>query len=60
MPAKDQDGPAPKISDHDLAEHIPSIRRYLSRILRPDEIQDGTQSVLQRALENLGRFRGDS
>lgn len=47
-------------ADGDLARHIPSIRRYLGRILRRDEIEDGVQTVLQRALENRDRFRGES
>lgn len=52
----------PNVADEreDLAEHIPSIRRYLGRILRRDEIEDGVQTVLQRALENRDRFRGES
>lgn len=29
-------------------------------MLRPDELEDATQTVLQRALENMHRFRGDS
>lgn len=44
----------------DLASHIPSIRRYLGKILRRDEIEDGVQTVLQRALESRDRFRGES
>ncbi|MEL7367631.1 MAG: RNA polymerase sigma factor [Myxococcota bacterium] len=44
----------------DLSQHLSSIRRYLAGILRPDEIEDATQTVLQRALENLQRYRGDS
>ncbi len=44
----------------ELARHIPVIQRYLTKILRPDEIDDGTQTVLQRAIENLHRFRGES
>ena len=49
-----------KLSEHELADHIPMIRRYLAKMLRPDELEDGTQTVLTRALENLERFRGDS
>lgn len=49
-----------KLSEHELADHIPMIRRYLAKMLRPDELEDGTQTVLTRALENLDRFRGDS
>ncbi|MCB9654371.1 MAG: RNA polymerase sigma factor [Deltaproteobacteria bacterium] len=48
------------LTEAELAEHIPTIRRYLKKMLRSDEIADGTQTVLQRALENLHRFRGDS
>jgi RNA polymerase sigma-70 factor (ECF subfamily) len=36
------------------------VRRYLAGIVRPDEVEDATQTVIQRALENLSRFRGDS
>jgi RNA polymerase sigma-70 factor, ECF subfamily len=49
-----------KLSEDELADHIPMIRRYLAKMLRPDELEDGTQTVLTRALENLDRFRGDS
>jgi RNA polymerase sigma-70 factor, ECF subfamily len=49
-----------KLSEDELADHIPMIQRYLAKMLRPDEIEDGTQTVLTRALENLDRFRGDS
>ncbi len=48
------------IAEHDLAQHIPNIRRYLTKILRPDELEDGTQTVLERALRNLDRFEGQS
>ena len=48
------------LSVNELADHIPMIRRYLAKMLRPDELEDGTQTVLTRALENLDRFRGDS
>jgi RNA polymerase sigma-70 factor (ECF subfamily) len=48
------------LTEEQLSEHIPMIRRYLSKMLRPEEIEDGTQVVLTRALENLDRFRGDS
>ncbi len=53
-------GTMAKLSEHELADHIPMIRRYLAKMLRPDELEDGTQTVLTRALENLERFRGDS
>ena len=43
-----------------LEPHRTGIRRYLSGILRPDEIEDATQTVFQRALENLHKFRGAS
>ncbi|MBK8012351.1 MAG: RNA polymerase sigma factor [Deltaproteobacteria bacterium] len=52
--------PGRSLTEAQLAEHIPTIRRYLKKMLRTDEIADGTQTVLQRALENLHRFRGDS
>lgn len=55
----DENQPSPKVEDA-LASHIPSIRRYLSKILRRDEIEDGVQTVLQRALESRDRFRGES
>jgi RNA polymerase sigma-70 factor (ECF subfamily) len=48
------------LSENELADHIPMIRRYLAKMLRPDELEDGTQTVLTRALENLEKFRGDS
>ena len=48
------------VTEDDIAKHVPSIRRYLAGILRPDEIEDATQTVLQRTLENLARYRGDS
>ena len=57
---KGQDEPPRGLHEKDLAKHGLSIRRYLAGILRPDEIEDATQTVLQRALENLHRFRGDS
>lgn len=63
MPSRtmaEDSGGRPTLEEADLSEHIPMIRRYLAKMLRPDEIEDGTQTVLTRALENLGRFRGDS
>lgn len=57
---KGQDESTPLIKEADLAKHGLSIRRYLVGMLRPDEIEDATQTVLQRALENLHKFRGDS
>lgn len=57
---KGQDEPSRRLEERDLAKHGVSIRRYLAGILRPDEIEDATQTVLQRALENLHKFRGDS
>ena len=48
------------LTEADLAGHELSIRRYLSGMLRRDELEDATQTVLQRGLENLTRFRGDS
>ncbi len=48
------------LSEQELAQHALGIRRYLSGMLRPDELADATQTVLQRALENLPRYRGDS
>lgn len=61
MPAgKGQDEASRRLDERDLAKHGLSIRRYLAGILRPDEIEDATQTVLQRALENLHKFRGDS
>ena len=50
----------PTISQDDLAQHIPIIRNYLRKIVRPSEIEDTVQTVLARALENLDRYRGDS
>jgi RNA polymerase sigma-70 factor (ECF subfamily) len=55
-----QDESSPGIPDAELARHGLSIRRYLAGMLRPDEIEDAAQTVLQRALEHRGRFRGDS
>lgn len=63
MARRDSDSsaaPPSNEADGDLALHIPHIRRYLGRILRRDEIEDGVQTVLQRALENRARFRGES
>lgn len=48
------------LSEKDLARHIPVIRSYIRKILRRDEIEDGVQTVLARALENLDKYRGDS
>ncbi|MCC7385108.1 MAG: RNA polymerase sigma factor [Deltaproteobacteria bacterium] len=48
------------LREEDLADHIPVIRSYLRKILRKDEIEDGVQTVMARALENLERFRGES
>lgn len=48
------------LTEAGLAKHAGSIQRYLAGILRPDELEDATQTVLQRALENLEKFRGDS
>jgi len=48
------------LNEKDLAKHIPIIRNYLRKIVRPDEIEDATQTTLARALENLDRFRGES
>jgi RNA polymerase sigma-70 factor, ECF subfamily len=48
------------LTENDLAEHIPVIRSYIRKILRKDEIEDGVQTVLARALENLDRYRGES
>jgi RNA polymerase sigma-70 factor, ECF subfamily len=54
------EAPGYKLTEKDLADHAATIRRYLSGILRPNELEDATQSVLQRALENLPKFRGDA
>ena len=54
------DAIAEEEADGDVSKHIPSIRRYLAKILRRDEIEDGVQTVLQRALESKERFRGES
>ncbi len=51
---------AATLTEKDLAGHATSIRRYLSGILRPNELEDATQTVLQRALENLPKYRGDA
>lgn len=48
------------LTEKDLAKHIPVIRSYIRKILRKDEIEDGVQTVLARALENLERYRGES
>ena len=48
------------LSQDEIASHVPVVRRYLTKMLRPDEIDDGAQSVIERALENLSRFRGES
>ncbi len=48
------------LTEKDLAKHIPIIRSYIRKILRKDEIEDGVQTVLARALENLDKYRGDS
>lgn len=54
-------GQVPQVlSEKDLAKHIPIIRSYIRKILRKDEIEDGVQTVLARALENLDRYRGES
>jgi RNA polymerase sigma-70 factor (ECF subfamily) len=47
-------------TEAELTLHAPVVRRYLAGMLRPDELEDATQTVLQRALELLGRFRGES
>lgn len=61
MPHREGQDEAPgRLSQQDLARHGLSVRRYLAGILRPDELEDATQTVLQRALENLERYRGDS
>jgi RNA polymerase sigma-70 factor (ECF subfamily) len=43
-----------------LAEHVPAIRGYLRKILRRDEIEDGVQTVVTRALEGRAKYRGES
>ena len=58
--SKDNESASKSVTEKDLAQHVPSIRRYLAGILRPDEIEDAAQTVLQRTLENLDRYRGDS
>lgn len=50
----------PTLTDEELAAHVPSIRKYLLKILRRDEIEDGVQTVIQRVLESRDRFRGES
>jgi len=50
----------PKIDEKDLAQYMPMIRSYIRKILRRDEIEDGVQTVMARALENLEKFRGES
>ena len=57
---KGQDEAPPQLRQEDLSRHGLSVRRYLAGILRPDELEDATQTVLQRGLENLERYRGDS
>lgn len=44
----------------DLTHHTPVIRNYIRKIVRKDEVEDGVQTVLARALENLTRYRGES
>jgi RNA polymerase sigma-70 factor (ECF subfamily) len=48
------------LAEQDLANHIPVIRNYIRKIVRKDEVEDGVQTVLARALENLDRYRGES
>lgn len=57
---KTDDAPVDRIDEKDLAKHIPIIRSYIRKILRKDEIEDGVQTVLARALENLDKYRGES
>ncbi|MBI4815296.1 MAG: RNA polymerase sigma factor [Deltaproteobacteria bacterium] len=39
----------------DLASHIPVIRAYLRKMVRPDEVEDAVQTVLARAIESTER-----
>jgi RNA polymerase sigma-70 factor, ECF subfamily len=53
--------PLPRaLSVSELAVHMPAVRRYLTRFLRRDELDDGIQTVMERALVNVDRFRGES
>jgi len=58
----DQEEPEKKheLAQADLAEHIPIIRNYLRKLIRPNELEDAVQNVLARALENIEKYRGDS
>jgi RNA polymerase sigma factor (sigma-70 family) len=60
--AGDEERVAPEhaLDESELSRHLPSIRKYLMKILRRDEIEDGVQTVVQRVLENRDRFRGES
>jgi RNA polymerase sigma-70 factor (ECF subfamily) len=48
------------LTQADLAQHIPIIRNYLRKLIRPNELDDAVQNVLARALESIEKFRGDS
>jgi RNA polymerase sigma-70 factor, ECF subfamily len=59
-PPTPDEAPRHTLSQGDLAEHIPIIRNYLRKLIRPNELEDAVQNVLARALENIEKFRGDS
>jgi RNA polymerase sigma-70 factor (ECF subfamily) len=54
------DGTVAALDERLLAEHVPAIRGYLRKILRRDEIEDGVQTVVARALEGRETYRGES
>lgn len=54
------EGAVDALDERLLAEHVPAIRGYLRKILRRDEIEDGVQTVVARALEGREKYRGES
>lgn len=44
----------------EIPAHMAAVRRYLTGRLRPDEVADAVQSVLERAIGMIADFRGDS
>src|SRR5262249_8442804 len=53
-------GPIALLDEHEVAKHLPAIRKDLKKILRRDEIPDGVQTVGQRVLESRERLPGES
>ena len=43
----------------EIQRHIPQAKAYLRRVVRPGEVDDALQIVLERVIQHRANFRGD-